>query len=506
MRCMKTILPTLLTAAASASLLTTSQAASLKLLGQFQPKDGGAEIVSFTPDGHRLATMFSGGKDGHGVQILKLDGNGALAEERVLDLGKLFDGKILTLSGVALDPLGRGLGAVVAVPTDNSKVHGKLVLFDYRSGALLGEALNVGYHPDCVRFSEDGQHLLVANEAEYVKDSSAPGSLSVVDLSGVKEASAEGIKGLTVQTYDFKDQDLARIRVNEPGVPRYEAVEPEYVVGLDGKAYITLQENNAIAIFDLKAKAWIAVHSLGTITQTVDANSQDKKAEIRYKISGMPMPDTLAAFQQDGKVLIATANEGDARPDDFDRITLAAAKLDPEATASLPLNEIGSLEISKLDGDTDQDGDIDIPTMFGTRSLSLWDAETGKLVADTGSLETVLLDQDKTLHNIEEGNPGKFDKRSAKKGPEPEALTVGKIGDRLYLFAGMERQNGIVMYDITASDKPIFTAYANTIKEKLVAPECLVFIPGDKNPTGKALLIGGYELNGGGIGIFEVAP
>jgi hypothetical protein len=506
MRCMKTILPPLLTAVASASLLTASPAASLKLLGQFQPKDGGAEIVSFTPDGHQLATMYSGGKDGNGVQILKLDGNGVLAEEHVLDLGKLFDGKILTLSSVALDPLGRGLGAVVAVPTENSKVQGKLVLFDYRSGALLGETLDVGFHPDCVRFSEDGQHLLVANEGEYVKDSSAPGSLSVVDISGVKEASAEGVKGLTVQTYDFKDQDLAKIRVNEPGIPRHEAVEPEYVVGLDGRAYVTLQENNAIAVFDLKAKRWIAVHSLGTIAQTVDANSQDKKAEIRYKISGMPMPDTLAVFHQDGKVLIATANEGDARPDDFDRIALAAAKLDPEVAASLPLNEIGSLEIAKLDGDTDHDGDIDVPTMFGTRSLSVWDAETGKLVADTGSLETVLIEQDKTLHNIEEGNPGKFDKRSAKKGPEPEALTVGRLGERLFLFAGMERQNGIVMYDITSPGQPIFTAYANTIAQKLVAPECLVFIPGDKNPTGKALLIGGYELNGGGIGVFEVAP
>lgn len=503
---MKTILPPLLTAVASASILSSSPAASLRLLSQFQPKDGGAEIVSFTPDGHRLATMFSGGKDGNGVQILKLDANGALAEERVIDLGKLFEGKILTLSSVALNPLGRGLGAVVAVPSENSKVQGKLVLFNYQTGALLGEAINVGFHPDCVRFSEDGQHLLVANEGEYVKDSSAPGTLSVVDISGVKEATPEGVKGLTVQTFDLKDQDLTKVRVNETGVPRYEAMEPEYVVGLNGKAYVTLQENNAIAVFDLKAHRWVAIHSLGTINPTVDANSQDKKAEIRYQVSGMPMPDTLAVFEQGGKILMATANEGDARPDDFDRVALAAAKLDPAVAADLPLNEIGSLEVSKLDGDTDQDGDIDVPTMFGTRSLSLWDAETGKLVADTGSLETVLLEQDKTLHNIEEGNPGKFDKRSAKKGPEPEALTIGKIGDRQYLFAGMERQNGIVMYDITASDKPIFTAYANTIKEKLVAPECLVFIPGDKNPTGKTLLVGGYELNGGGIGIFEVTP
>ncbi|HSJ03266.1 MAG TPA: choice-of-anchor I family protein [Verrucomicrobium sp.] len=484
----------------------SASAASLKLIGQFAPKDGGAEIVSYVKDGSRLASIYSGGKDGHGVQILKMLPNASFVEEASVNLGTFFEGKILTVSSVALDPLGRGLGAAVIVPQDNAGVRGKLVFFDYRTGILVGPGLDVGSHPDCVKFSDDGRHLLVANEGEYVKGASAPGSLSVVDVSGLKSPTVEEVSALNVQTYDFKDQDLSKVRVNETEVPRWEAMEPEYVVATGDRAYVTLQENNAIGVFDLKARRWLGVHSLGTLTETIDANSQDKAALINQKVTGLPMPDTLTVFQQGERVLIATANEGDARPDDFDRVTLASSPLDPSIASQYPLGQFGSLEISKLQGDTDGDGDIDVPTMFGTRSFSLWNADDLKLVVDSGSLELVLLENDKALHNIDDGSPGKMDKRSSKKGPEPEALTVGQIGDQQYLFIAMERQNGVLMYNVTQSDKPVFTAYTNTIAEKLVAPESLVFVPADANPSGKPLLIGGYELNGGGIGIFEVTP
>lgn len=484
----------------------TAAAASLKLLHRHAPKDSGGEIISYTADGHRLAATFSGGKDGHGVQLFKLTAQGALEEERVVDLGACFDGEIFSVTSVALDPLGRGLGAAAVVPKDNARTKGKLLLFNYRTGQLLGSGLDTGFHPDCVNFSQDGKFLLVANEGEFTAEASAPGSLTVVDLSSLKEADAESVAKLTAEDYDFRACDLSQIRIQEPGVPRWESVEPEYVSAVDGNAYVTLQENNAIAVFDLAKRQWLSIHGLGTLTQTIDANSKDKVADISQKVAGLPMPDTIVAFQHQGVTLLATANEGDARPDDFDITTIGAARLSDSIAALASDERIKHLEISTLDGDLDGDGKIEVPTMFGTRSFSLWNAQTGKLVHDSGSLEPLLLEQTPTLHNIDSGTPDNFDKRSSKKGPEPEALAIGKIGERTYLFLGLERQNGILMFDVTAAEAPAFAAYTNTIDDKLVSPESLVFVPEVANPTGKPLLLGSYELNGGGIGVFEITP
>ncbi|WP_138085532.1 choice-of-anchor I family protein [Phragmitibacter flavus] len=486
--------------------VTPVTASSLKLISQHTPKDGGAEIISYTTDGHRLASNFSGGTDSHGVQLFTLKADDSLKEDQTLDLGALFDGKILSVSSVALDPLGRGLGAVVVIPEDNARVRGWLVFFNYRTGERLGKGLEIGFHPDCVNFSQDGKYLLVANEGEFSPYASAPGSLSVIDLSSLKTADAESISQLKAEDHDFSACDLTGIRIHEFDVPKWHAIEPEYVTGLNDKAYVTLQENNAVAVFDLKHRRWEAIHSLGTLTQTIDANPNDKKADISQTVAGLPMPDTIVAFEHQGVVLIATANEGDARHDEFDVTTVATAPLSG-SLASLSADEnFKHLEISTLDGDTNGDGVIDVPTMFGTRSFSIWNGQSGELVHDSGSLEPLLLEKDPAPHNIDGGTPDNFDKRSAKKGPEPEALTVGETSGRRFLFVGLERQNGILMFDITDPNQAIFAAYVNTIEENLVAPESLLFLPESATPSGKPLLLGGYELHGGRIGVFEVIP
>ena len=410
------------------------------------------------------------------------------------------------MSSVALDPLGRGLGAAAVIPSDKAHMPGLLVFFNYRTGKLLDHELTVGFHPDCVVFSEDGRHVLVANEGEFNDQASTPGSLSVVDVSALKSADEASVAVLKADTHDFQGVPLEGIRTTESDRPAAEAMEPEYVTALDDRAYVSLQENNALAVFDLKERRWLAVQSLGTLRQTIDADDKDGKADISHQVAGLPMPDTIRAFRSGDTVIVATANEGDARTDDSDRVRVNKARLD-ESIADLAADEkLGRLDISSVDGDADQDGDIDVPTVFGTRSFSLWNAATGGLVADTGSLEPLLLKLAPELHNSENGDPASKDSRSSKKGPEPEALAVGSVAGKPFVFVALERQNGILMFDVGDPAKPAFAAYVNTIEEKLVAPESLVFVPADKSPTGTALLIGGYELNGGGIGVFEVRP
>ena len=88
------------------------------------------------------------------------------------------------------------------------------------------------------------------------------------------------------------------------------------------------------------------------------------------------------------------------------------------------------------------------------------------------------------FNNGDDENEG--DSRSENKGPEPEALTVGQVGERTYAFIGLERMGGIFVYDITNPYDASFVEYINNrdVTEGLVvgdaigdlAPESLLFV------------------------------
>jgi hypothetical protein len=215
-------------------------------------------------------------------------------------------------------------------------------------------------------------------------------------------------------------------------------------------------------------------------------------------VAGLPMPDQIGAYQASGVTYLVTANEGDARTDDGDISRLAAATLDGTLASLLPDSILGRLNISTRDGDTNTDGDIDVPTMFGTRSFTIWNATTGLKVWDSGSLEPLLAALNPALHNMNDGLASKWDERSDDKGPEPEAVTIGTFGSSTFAFVGLERQNGILVYDVSVPTNPIFMGYQNNslLTPTVISPESLIFIPADKNATLQPLLISGYEGTG----------
>ncbi|MDO9238952.1 MAG: choice-of-anchor I family protein [Methylicorpusculum sp.] len=490
-------------------------------------RNGSAEIVAYTPDQYTVLSTMSG-SSGTGVQVLSLGSTGTLSERGLITFDTVFGGvaDISGASSTAADPLGRGFGAVSLIPKANGTTVGKLGFFDYRDGSLGALAtLDVGYHPDSIRFSADGSRLFVANEGEFTSggNTDAPGSISIIDLSGIQSLSDfASLTSAHVKTFDFQSHHLADgltldgLRFNDlTATELYRHVEPEFISELDGRLYVSLQENNAIGVFDLASEKWVDLHKLGTIAQVVDASDRDGGAFINDKVAGLPMPDTIATFSSAGIKFVVTANEGDFRVDDNDRIRvkdLPAGSVDSATEAELNAiygnykadSALGRLRISKIDGDTDGDGKIETLTMTGTRSFSIWDAETGQLVSDSGSFETKLLELDPTLHNITGGDTSTRDARSADKGPEPEGLALGEINGRRYAFIGMERQNGLLAYDITNPEKMEFAGYINSLADGLISPESLLFIQAAFNPTGKDLLIAGYELNGGGIGVYSV--
>ncbi len=93
---------------------------------------------------------------------------------------------------------------------------------------------------------------------------------------------------------------------------------PEYCVidNNDEYAYITLQENNAIAVLDIDNKEIINIFSLGVHDFSItglDASDKDGQINIQTypNLYGLRMPDALDFLQtSDGKQYILTANEG----------------------------------------------------------------------------------------------------------------------------------------------------------------------------------------------------
>ncbi|EMD81241.1 Alkaline phosphatase [Vibrio diabolicus E0666] len=98
---------------------------------------------------------------------------------------------------------------------------------------------------------------------------------------------------------------------------------------------------------------------------------------------------------------------------------------------------------------------------FGARSFSIWD-ENGKLVFDSGDdfATIALLNEGKNFNSTNDNNHS-GDDRSDDKGIEPEAIEVAQINGRHYAFIGLERQGGIMIYDITDPKQAQFLHYVN---------------------------------------------
>ena len=85
------------------------------------------------------------------------------------------------------------------------------------------------------------------------------------------------------------------------------------------------------------------------------------------------------------------------------------------------------------------------------------------------------------------------------KGPEPESVVVGMVRGQRYAFIGLERSSGILVYNISDPARAKFVQYirnTTTLADGDISPEGMKFVPADKSPNGKALLMVGYEVSG----------
>jgi hypothetical protein len=503
---------------------STAQAIELQLIADSGPLVS-AEIVAFDSSTSRVFSTYT-----NGINIFDFDGsNLSFVSNIIAPLNT-------TVSSVALDPLGRGFGAFTVIPNASTSTLGKVVLFNATTGSPV-HVIDVGYHPDMVTFSADGNHLLIANEGEPVALTNAlaglgdqNGSISVINTSA---ATLANLNTLTASTFDFSAPnlaggvDLSTIRIDPVLYPtaadKPRGIEPEYITVADGKAYVSLQEANAIGVFDLGTSQWTAVNSLGVINQLIDASDRDLdgtngKIAIDDNVNGLPMPDAIASYSYLGQTFIVTANEGDTREyiynegipgetvvyTDADRFrniddVTNNGGGDIVSVAGSGDNQIlGRLTVSKIDGNLDADALIETPYMFGTRSFSIFDIN-GNLIWDSGSfLEQYIATNHPTLFNSEANDPAEFDKRSDNKGPEPEGVAVHQFGDRTLAAIGLERAGGIMLFDVTNPNSPLFLQYIRTDSS---APEGLTFFE-----LGGDLFLGVAYENTTNVEIFKVIP
>ncbi|MBR6378956.1 MAG: choice-of-anchor I family protein [Fibrobacter sp.] len=417
-------------------------------------------------------------------------------------------------------------GDLVAISMTAEPEHGlgQVQLFRYAEGLIpVASAQRLCNLPDMVTFTPDGSKILVACEGSPSQDFNEDPEGGVAILSVEKGSGLNDYK-LTPKVLDFKGQDSLSLRkkgVRSPGVQGFvRSLEPEYItVSKDSKwAWVSLQENNAIAKVDVAAEKIADIFPLGYVDHSkpgfgLDVKKDEKIKIKNYPIRGLRQPDGLASFAVGGKTLVLTANEG-ASVNDYKAWTdegtvtdlLADERLDrtvfnDDVAPHLKKFTVSLLERCDQGPDEVPGGKCPYVYGFGTRSVSLFDGESGRLLWDSGEeMERAFgkLAPDYFNWNSKKDKV-KMDSRSPKKGCEPENVTVGEVNGKRYAFVGLERSSGVAVFDLTAVDAGVRTA------PKLVdlyfdpkdrGPEGLLFIPADKSPIyGQALLVVGYEFS-----------
>ena len=487
--------------------------------------------VSLNP----ISTYATGIFDGSAAEIVAHDKRSQRlfvtnADENTLDVLDVADpANPVLLKQVDLAPYGDGVNSVavhkglvaVACEADPKQDPGTVAFLD-SDGEFLA-SVTVGALPDMLTFTPNGKKVLVANEGEpdddYVVD--PEGSVSIIDLSG----GAEQLTQADVKTASFapfnplkKRLQRAQVRIFGPNATVAQDLEPEYIApSKDGKtAFVTLQENNAIAIIDVERAKVKRIKSLGYKWHVLPGNgldASDKDGEINianWPVAGMLQPDAIASYKVRGRNYYVIANEGDARDyDGFSEETdIGSLQLSGWLTNRFP-NIQADENLGRLGTTTEPPfgkcGEVShVLFSYGARSFSILD-ERGRRVYDSGDdFEQITAAALPEYFNAKNDN-NKFDNRSDNKGPEPEGVAVGKVKGRVYAFIGLERIGGIMVYDVTTPRRPEFVEYYNnrdftqdveTAEAGDLGPEGLVFIPASDSPNGTPLLVVANEVSG----------
>jgi DNA-binding beta-propeller fold protein YncE len=451
---------------------------------------GAAEITAFDPSTDRLFAVNNSAEN-------KID---------VIDMRN--PANLTVIKSISMLPFGGYVNSVAvsngklaaAVESANKQSLGKVVVFNTSTYDEI-RSITVGALPDMVTFSLDGNYIISANEgepsADYLND--PDGTVSIIKISDYS------VVTLNFASFESQLANLASkgFRIFGPGKNFTKDIEPEYVtVSDDSKtAYVTLQENNAIAEIDLASATITKITPLGFKDYSLPGNGidpSDKDSKIEFanyaKVYGIYMPDALAFFNYNGTPYLFTANEGDSREytafTEMKRVNAVTLDATNFPTAAILKADaiLGRLNITTTLGDPDADGDFDALYSLGSRSFSVWNATTGSQVFDSKN-ELDIKAKDLAIYD---------DARSDDKSVEPESVCLGRMGSKNIAIIGMERADAFAIYDITNPTAPVFVKMYKTGD----APEGIIFIPASKSPINQSLIVTSNE-NDGTIKIYK---
>jgi Esterase-like activity of phytase len=381
-----------------------------------------AEIVSASPDGKLL--VYTDSLSGR-LGFIDISNPSSPAPEGAIDMGG-------EPTSVAI----LGHLALVAVNTSPSFVapSGHLAVVNTYTKQIV-KTIPLAGQPDSVTTSPDERYaaIVIENERdEDVNDGLIPqppaGVLQVLDLTT-----------LSFATPQMKTVSLTGLAATAPDDP-----EPEFVdINGQNEAVVSLQENNHLAIVDLKRARVVRSFSAGSVTlKQVDATEDGLGPQeagvikLDETITRRREPDGVQWVDNDS---FATANEGDY---------------------------------------VDADGEEG-----GSRGFTIF-SEIGKVEFESGaSFE----------HEVARAGHSP-EGRSENKGSELEGVEFGVYDGRKLLFVGSERANVVGVYELK-SGKPQFLQLLPTG----IGPEGIKAIPG------RGLLAVSAEVDGADEG-FAIRP
>ncbi|CAN0003221.1 unnamed protein product, partial [Heterosigma akashiwo] len=463
----------------------------------------------------------------------------------------------------------------------------------------------VGVLPDNVKFSPDGTKVLIANEAEpsegdddadgILQPSDAVGSITLVEGNGDwSDASS-----WTTTTMNFTSFNSEEASLLEDGFHRHSYqreigsgswyslehdLEPEFVTwSSDGTtAYVSIQENNAIATVDIASATISALSPLPLIEAgSIDTSKDDapdgsgdwaiNRRDWGSGLRKLSQPDSIFYFEIDGTGYIATANEGDyLKTGDFtsafdeslvtnligDGVKLGdisdRASTDLVATLNGTSGLIGSsfdddrnlgdFYVSQFCGCADTTEYATVNTTaadeeevtggctsydyfcgYGGRGFSIYAVDDLEDIEDPVvdvNIESLLETYYPDIFNlgVDDGeDPMEIEDRTEKKGSEPESVYVSAIGNKTYLFLGVERTSIVMYWDISTPSSPVYQGavdsgynatafaanYAAGDEDGAVAafptyvdPEALQVVGAGDSFTGNALLVQSSAITG----------
>ena len=508
--------------------------------GQYNVDGGVMEIVAYNQ-----ATEWAYAINGQSGKLAAIPLAGLTAGAHVealtgteIDVKALVEAEDSTfqygdMTSVAISPDSTTLAA--ALQAQGSNDAGRVALFTCEEdGSLTLEALvETGAQPDMVTFAGDGV-VLTADEGEpregYGENIADPkGSVTVVDVEA-QESTVVDFSAFDSQRDQLAEDGIVLKKGSAPSVD----LEPEYIAVSGGKAYVTLQENNAIAVLDIESQAFEGVYSAGFEDHSTTAIDLDKKddaydPQTYESLLGIRMPDGIAAFTVEGTTYLVTANEGDAREwGDEDQGTFYLSEDERDFGEEGVTSPTGAItaENSGLEGKVvffkteDFDGlDPEKDYVFGGRSFTVFQAtENGleEVFTSGDDFEALTAQYVPEYFNASNDN-AVLDDRSGKKGPEAESVTVGTVDGKTYAFVALERTGGVMAYDVTDPEAITFVNYVNTrdfgttvegseeyedgeldkwVTGGDVAPEGLLFLDAASSPNGEPLLLAACEVSG----------